>query len=184
MDVNCNITDAKRSSNLGSGQGNISYNLSIVAYGLFNNKKLKLSARDWKMTTNHDTLIQPELTFPAEKLNKFKKISATKQFKRADMLVVLKNKTDMKWDGESFRLNKGNLTLRYDRSVFMRMPYWSINLFEGGRGVPGMSYVTLPEDIETANFLIDLAKKFNAESNPDEAKNIVKTLVVRKKAEN
>lgn len=184
MDVRCNISDAKRTSSLGSGQGNISYNLSITSYGLFNNKKLKLSARDWKMTTNHDTLIQPELTFPAEKLNKFKKTSITKQFKRADMLTLLKNKTDMNWDGEFFRLKKENLMLRFDRGTMFKQPYWTINLFEGAKGVPGMEYITLPETIETANFLINLSKQFNAAASPDAAKNVVKSEIVKKKLEN
>ncbi len=182
LQVTCYLTDAKYDKSLGSGMGNISYSLGVTAYGLFNSKKLKLSQRDYQRTRNHDVLIDPELSFPKAKLEKFKKTSVSKVFKRADMMTYLKSKVGLAFDGDSFRLNlPDKIVLRLDRGVFMKTPYWSVSLFQNGRGVPGLGYVTLPENEETAKWFDGLVKSVKNETDGEVIKSTIKREVSEKK---
>lgn len=179
----CTIHDVKYDKSLGSGIGNISYPLGVSAYGFFNNKKLKITQRDYSSTRNHDVLIDPELSFPKAKLEKFKTTSVSKVFKRADMILYLTKKLGMTWDGDQARIKDvpKPLAIVFSRGTFMKTPYWSLNLYENSRGVPGMSYLTLPETIETAQAIEILVKAVGKTDDPEQIKKIVKDWAVKMK---
>ena len=183
IDFHCSIHDVKYDKSLGSGIGNISYPLGVSAYGFFNNKKLKITQRDYSSTRNHDVLINPELSFPKAKLEKFKTTSVSKVFKRADMILYLTKKLGMTWDGDQARIKDvpKPLAIVFSRGTFMKTPYWSLNLYENSRGVPGMSYVTLPETIETAQAIEKLVKEVGKTTDTEQIKKIVKDWAVKMK---
>lgn len=183
LQLYCSATDARRTSSLGSGAGNISFPLGVTAYGFYNNKKLKITQRDWTTTQNHDVLNSPELSFPKAKLEKFKGTSVSKVFKRADMILYLTKKLGMTWDGEQARVRDvpKPLAIVFNRGTFMKVPYWSLNLYENYRGVPGMTYLTLPETIETAQAIELLVKSVNNVDDPEKVKKIVKDWAAKMK---
>jgi len=183
LQLYCSATDARRTSSLGSGAGNISFPLGVTAYGFYNNKKLKITQRDWTTTQNHDVLNSPELSFPKVKLEKFKGTSVSKVFKRADMILYLTKKLGMTWDGEDARLRDvpKPLAVVFRRGTFMKTPYWSLNLYENSRGVPGMTHLTLPETIETAQAIEALVKAVGKTDNPEQIKQIVKDWAAKMK---
>lgn len=183
IDFHCSIHDVKYDKSLGSGIGNISYPLGVSAYGFFNNKKLKITQRDYSSTRNHDVLINPELSFPKAKLEKFKTTSVSKVFKKADMILYLTKKLGMTWDGQQARIKDvpKPLAIVFSRGTFMKVPYWSLNLYENSRGVPGMTYLTLPETIETAQSIEVLVKAVGKTDDPEQIKKIVKDWATKMK---
>ena len=184
LEFSASVSDATSSSSLGSGVGNVSYPLGVEAYGFYNNKKLKITQRDYNRTTNHDVLDTPELSFPKVKLEKFKGTSVTKVFKKADMVTYLGNKLRMTWDGEQARVRDvpSSIAIVFSRGTFMKIPYWSLNLYENRRGVPGMPYITLPETIETAQSIEVLVKSVNNVDDPEKVKKIVKDWAAKMKS--
>lgn len=85
ISFSCYLTDVKYDRSLGSGAKNISYPLGVIAYGFFNNKKLKITQRDYQRTQNHDVLSDPEMSFPKKRLETFKKTAKAKQFRRGTL---------------------------------------------------------------------------------------------------
>ena len=175
MEVSCDLNAAKRTSSLGSGAANISYSLLISAFGFFNNKKMKITQRDYTRTQNHDILTKPEISFPKAKLEKFKKTSSSKVFKRADMLAYLTRKLSMSWDGEDARLPKlpDNIVVVFRRAVFMKMPYWSLLVFQDARRIPGIKTISMNETEETAQSIERLVKKIKNMTSGEEIKTAV-----------
>lgn len=166
IEFSCSLSEVTKTGSLGSGSGNVSYPLGVVAYGFFNNKRLKLSQTNYTRTQNHDILTHPEIAFPKPKLEKFKTTSSAKVFKKQDMTTYLSNKLGLSWDGQDARIKlPENITLVFTRGTFMKTPYWSINLYQNHKGVAGMSYVTLAETIETAQTIEEMLKK--VKSLPD-----------------
>lgn len=183
LQLYCSTTDARRTSSLGSGAGNISFPLGVTAYGFYNNKKLKITQRDWTNTQNHDVLNSPELSFPKAKLEKFKGTSVSKVFKKADMILYLTKKLGMTWDGEQSRVNgvPKPIAIVFSRGTMFKTPYWSLNLYENGRGVPGMTYLSLMETIETAQAIEILVKAVGKTDDPEQIKKIVKDWAAKMK---
>ena len=175
LELSASVSDATSSSSLGSGVGNVSYPLGVEAYGFYNNKKLKITQRDYNRTTNHDVLDTPDLSFPKAKLEKFKGTSVTKVFKKADMLTYLTNKLRMTWDGEDARIRDlpPTLSIVFRRITMLRTPVWDLYFFENRRGVPGVKSSSFPETIETAQKIEDLVKKVAKTDDVSEIKSIV-----------
>lgn len=162
LNFSCYLIDAKYNKSIGGGYGNISYPLGVSAYGFFNNKKLKITQRDYQRTTDHDVLVNPELAFPSTRLNKFKSTASSKLFRKEDMILTLKNKIDGgEWNRDQFGVRLGDdkprRTLAFNRMTFQRMPYWTISYFVGGKYEPVARPGVLAETEDTAKFLIDLA---------------------------
>jgi len=156
------LIDVKYNKSIGGGTGNISYPLGVSAYGFFNNKKLKITQRDYLRTSDHDVLSNPELAFPTKRLEKFKTTASSKQFRKEDMILTLKNKiADGAWynDAYAVKLTDGRprLTIQFNRHTFNRLPYWDINYFVDGKYQQIERVGVMYETIETANFFIELA---------------------------
>lgn len=183
LDFYCSLSDIKYNRSLGSGAKNISYPLMVSAYGFFNNKKLKITKRDYKSTQDHDVLSNPEMSFPAKRLNTFKSTSGDKQFRRQDMVTYLTSKLSLPWDGESARLKlPENITVRFARGVFMRQPYWSLWVYENSKGIPGMPYVNFPETEGTALVFEKLVKDLRGKSSKADILSTLKSELDRLKS--
>lgn len=177
LDFSCYLHDVNKTTSLGGGMGNISYPLGVVAYGFFNNKKLKITQRDWQRTQNHDVLSNPELVYPKAKLEKFKTTSVTKAFKKADMILYLKNKlTTMKWDGTSvFYIRKrldDQMQFQFSRYTFMGTGYWRSDFYINGKYRGGIH--TLPETVETAKLFVEMENKINSMTKVSDIEQYVK----------
>lgn len=162
IDFRCSLVDVKYDRSLGSGKGNISYPLGVIAYGFFNNKKLKITQRDYVRTQNHDVLSDPELSFPTKRLETFKKTASSKQFRREDMILTLKNKIDGgQWYDNQFSISLSErnprMTLIFQRGTFQRMPYWDVNFYIDRKYERIERVGVLQENEATARFLIELA---------------------------
>lgn len=181
----CDTNDVSKTSSLGSGVGNMSYPLGVSAYGFYNNKKLKITQRDYNRTQNHDVLNLPELSFPKAKLEKFKGTSIAKVFKKSDMVLYLTKKLGMTWDGEQARVKDvpKSLAIVFSRMTMFKTAAWSLNFYENRRGVPGLDYVTLPETIEAAQAIEKLVKQLHADDDVEKVKNIVKSWSSKMKQE-
>ncbi len=157
--VSANLVESQQTNVLGGGQGNISFPLLVHGYGFYNNRKLKISQRDWKSTSDHDVLTKPELVFPEKKLQQFKTKSKDIVFKKKDMITYLTKKLKGSWDGQWVKIPlKDDLKLYLARNVFMRQAGWSPQVFKKWKGVPGGVYVTFPETLETAQYFEGLVK--------------------------
>lgn len=171
IEFSCSLSNVTQTTSLGSGSGNISYPLGVVAYGFFNNKKLKLSQTNYTRTQNHDIFTKPEIAFPKVKLEKFKTTSVSKVFKKQDMTTYLSNKLGLSWDGNEARMKlPDNISLVFTRATFMKTPYWMVNLYQNYRGVAGAAGLTLPETIETAQTIEDIVKKVKGLSDGESIK--------------
>lgn len=159
LDITSYLANASSSTSLGSADKYISFPLTVTAFGFYNNRKLKVSQRDWKSTSDHKILIDPELAFPRNKLEKFKKTSSTKAFKKKDMITYLTKKLKGSWDGQWVKIPlEGDHKLYLQRSVIMRTAGWSPIVFERFKAVPGGVYITFPETLETAQYFENLVK--------------------------
>ncbi len=155
VDIYSYLTDIVGSKELATSD--VSYPLSIYAYGYANKRRIKVFGRDWKQTRNHKE-VKPETIFPKSKITK----KQTRKFSKRDMLLFMK--TELKAEATNndnfFIPLKDGKYLRAYRHVMMRIPAWVISGIyekEGYRWiVQDQSIVTLPETEDTAN----LFKKF------------------------
>ena len=167
--VSANLVDAQATKTLGGGYGNISYPLLVHGFGFYGNRKLKVSQRDWKSTSDHDVLTKPELVFPKNKLEKFKAKAKGIVFKKKDMITYLTKKLKGSWDGQWVKVPlKDDLKIYFERHVMMRQAGWYVILFKGVRSVPGGVYVTFPETQETAEYFNELVRRSMKKRNADD----------------
>ena len=101
------------------------------------------------------------------------------------MVLYLTKKLGMTWDGEQARVKDvpKSLAIVFSRMTMFKMAAWSLNFYENRRGVTGMSYVTLPETIETAQKIEQLVKQIHADDDVEKVKNIVKSWSSKMKQE-
>lgn len=145
---------------LGGGNIDISYPLSVVAYGYADKKKIKVSQRDWKITNDHRVLRDPKATFPKAKITK----KQTRKFAKRDMLLAITKEAKAKEAGDSYfiPLKTADSFVRVYRSVFMRTPAWTVAGISEKQSyqykTTKQMFVTLPEDEQTADFFKSLIK--------------------------
>ena len=169
--VSAYLTNVKAGTKaLGSDMDSISFELMVDAYGLYGNKKVKVSKRDWKHTTRHTVLFKPEESFPKKKLETFKKTVSKKKFTRKDMITALTSTfKGASWDGEFVKIPvKDNIKLYLRRVVIMRMASWSPYLFEGYRSMRGGKIASFPETEETLDKFKDLHKELERGRDKDD----------------
>jgi len=170
FDIHVYLTDIKST---GLGYENFQFPLSITAYGFHNNKKQKLSARDWQFTSgNHAFFSDPGKIYPAAKLKKiFSGATSQRAFKKRDMFTFMKKKLNADVDNEWCRIPiVGDYRLTLFRSVFMKIPVWMVNgIYKKGGRINQSIVISLPETEETAKFLFDLQKQCSKGPVTDEA---------------
>lgn len=169
--VSAHLVDVKSGTkSLGSAMDSISFPLFVDAYGLYGNKKLKVSQRSWKHTNRHTVLFKPEESFPKSKLDKFKKDAAGKKFTKKDMITSLTSYfRKAEWDGEYVKIpvrDKVKLYLR--RSVIMRLAAWTPVLFEGYRSMRGGAYTSFLETEETLEKFKELYSEIKRGKDTDD----------------
>lgn len=117
----------KSTKTLGGENPNISYPLSILAYGYFNNKKVKMAKRDFDFKNDHSLLTNPELVYPSKKLENAKKNAASGKpvkIRRADMILAIKNEVGAKPFSDGYILDLKDGAVYLKRMVFTGTPVW------------------------------------------------------------
>lgn len=184
--LSCHLVDVQHDNSLGGGVGNISYPLGIEAFGFYNNKKMKITQRDYQSTRNHDVLSDPELSFPKAKLEKFKTTSKTKAFKKADMILFLKNKTDGQWYDNTLSLELSprpdRISLQFRRGTIISTASWDINLFHNGKSVR-IPFAYFAENIITAQFFEELIKNVKKYKDIDSIQSYLSLKIQKFKSE-
>ncbi len=152
------------------GGGDISYEINVEAYGLHNNKKQKMSARDWKYTNNHELFSKPEKTFPKAKLKKIAQGKTRKgKFTKRDMETIIKKKLDGISSSGNWYIPIGDgIWMPVTRMVFMREGIWNIrNLIKEvgpdklriGKVGSNFEHLSMPENEDIAKLLQEIQKQ-------------------------
>lgn len=129
FDVLVYLPNIDNNNNTLSGNPDISYTISVTAFGYSNRKKQKMSQRDWKHIQNHSLLNDPKKSFSLAKMKKMNENVGNPKMKRADFLLGLKNEVKISsWNTDSYTFEiKGGAAILISRMVWMRMPVWTIN---------------------------------------------------------
>jgi hypothetical protein len=169
--ISANLTNVKHAGNsLGSSSNNISFGLMVTAYGVYNNKKLKVSQRNWSHTNRHSVLFEPSETFPPKVLEKFKTSAAGRKFTKKDMVLSLKTQLGGSWDGQWVKVPLGgNLSLYFQRNVMFKTAAWTPTVFVGYRSAKFGAYKTFPETEETLLKFKELYKIMKGVDDESEA---------------
>ena len=163
MDVTASTLDVVYSGS-SLGMGDISYPLTITAFGFHNNKKQKLSQQDWSHTNQHKSLYEPSMIFPETKIKKIVsgKTSARK-FSRRDMILFLQKKLDARIDYSDgvhaiIPIND-DLKLYMFRFSFRKFASWSNNgLYSKHRRVSILKTGSFPETEDSAVYIEKMVK--------------------------
>lgn len=151
------------------GQGTMSFPLTVSTSVFHNNRKVKLSTRDWKITSDHANIIDPEELFPEAKL---KKMMAGKEQKRAfsrrDMALAIDKRLGGSMDKDFARIPLGeDYRLVIYRTVFHKQAAWGVNgIYKGPRRIMTAVAVTFPENEELVEILVEIQE--GAEGKQDQ----------------
>jgi hypothetical protein len=168
LEVTGNVSDLMGGAKLGTSD--VSFNCTIVTFGLTFNKKQKMSKRDWQFSSNHSFLNDPEVLYPKAKLKAiFSGKTSTRQFKKRDMEAFLKLKLKAINHGDNYwyipiwntkdmdMKNPDSYFLCFYRMVFMRQGTWGINaVYKGRKSISRTLFLTMPETEKTAEYMHDL----------------------------
>jgi curved DNA-binding protein CbpA len=187
FEVSANLTDIKYSKGLGWAD-NVDFTLFIMAYGLHDSRKVKISRSNYSWSNNHNVLRNPELIFPANKLKKILKTVGSKEFKKKDMEVYLMKKLDARLDGEFARIplmkDDPKFHLLMYRNVFMRIAGWGMNgVYDNFKRIAMGPYFTLPENEESARWLEEVQKAAYRAGSKEAALAAVMKMAKEKEAE-
>lgn len=171
----------------GLSTAGFSYPLTIISYGLFNNKKQKLYSRDFSSSSNHEILENPELIFPKTKLNKIVsgKTSARK-FSKRDMYTALKEKLHVIVGNDYTYLPVGtDYVMPLHRYTLMRTSAWtnydihkkSKSGYAQGPSLEYLTHKTFPEDENTLNIFEKIQKETNGIDDTKKLKEIINKIV-------
>jgi curved DNA-binding protein CbpA len=160
VDIFANLTDVKQTKEMLANSSDISYPVSIYAYGYTNKKKIKVFSHDYKKSNKHGE-IKPETIFPKAKITK----KQTRKFSKRDMLLFMKNETNSIISGDNYFIpTKDGLYVRIYRSVIMRQPIWTASgIYEkNGKWKWDLKHnftKTMEETTETADIIKSWNKK-------------------------
>lgn len=156
--------------------------MTVNAYGFHNNRKQKLSQRDYTLNQSMAGFSKPELIFPKDKLVKI--FSGSKKatiFKKRDMGVGLQKKLDATFYNDyatiplsdnatiNGKKNQDAYFLVIYRTVFLKQAGWMLNgLYKGNKRVAMLGVVSVPETEDTLNSIVkivDGSKKYLKDEN-------------------
>jgi hypothetical protein len=121
-----NVVNSKNSMSLSSNE-NISYPISITAYGYANKKKQKMAQNDYSSTIDHSVVFDPKMSFPLAKL---KKMSATptkpaKMTKASFALAIQKELGGLRWNDDSYKIDLSDGMLLFYRTTMLGKGFWT-----------------------------------------------------------
>ena len=170
IDITVHLTDI--ADQTGLGYQNFQYPLIITAYGFHNNKKQKLSARDYQFSNDHSFFNSPEKIYPTAKMKKiFSGATSKRLFKKRDFQIFMAKKCKASIDSDWCRIPiVGDYKLTLARSVFMKQAHWYVNgIYKKGGRINQLFVISLPETEESAKMLFDLQKQCSKGPATDEA---------------
>lgn len=148
----------------GSGAEHVSFPISIVTTVFHDNRKVKLAAKNWKLTSDHKTLIEPEDLFPTSKLAKMMGgKDKGRKFQKRDMLLSLEKRLGAYvWSGKDIKVTipVGDAWLLLFRSTWRGQAAWMTNALysskNGGKSLSHVTFGTFEESEATIEFLVKL----------------------------
>lgn len=170
LDITVHLTDI--ADQTGLGYKNFQYPLIITAYGFHNNKKQKITQRDYQFSNDHSFFNDPSKIYPAAKLKKiFSGATSKRKFKKRDFQMFMAKKCKASIDSDWCRLPiVDDFKLTLYRMVFMKVAHWGVNgVYKKSGRVMGPYAITLPETEETAKMLYDLQKQCSRGPATEEA---------------
>lgn len=181
--VSAHLTDVVNSNALSFED--LDMKVSIVAIGFFGGKEQKLSKSNWKFTSDHKFMNDPNKVFPTAKLKKiFSGSTSKRKFQKRDMIAFITKKLKGDWDGKDFARipvgistedPKGHFTLTIYRMTHGRgFAYWGVNgLYERFSRVKQAEFASMPEDEQTAKRFEDWVKRVKKLKKADQIMNII-----------
>lgn len=128
FDVSVYLTDVVYKKSSLSNDPDISYTISVTAYGYANRKKQKMSQRDWKQMNNHSVLWDPKKSYTPAKMKKIANASGDVKMKRADFQLAMKNEVKATPWNDMMKIDlKDGQSILVWRIVFMRTPMWQLH---------------------------------------------------------
>jgi len=190
LQVSAPLTDIMRNKELKGGDKN--FRVYVTTIGFTHNKKQKITKCDWSSKDNHKFLIDPELIFPK---NKIEKIITTgnvrKKFSKRDMLLFFELKLNADIDGDRVKipiLNEYKYILF--RTVIFRYPGWNaMGLYQKINGMgykkitTKLPYLTLEETEKDALFIFEMIKECEKQKNLNDIISTIIKYTNNKKAE-
>lgn len=150
------------------------YTMSIVTEFFANNRRQKITSRDFNTQNELTALTDPKIVFPPNKVKKGVE-NKTSKFGRKDMLLALETKLGAVEAGkDDFFIPIGeDRYLSVYRSVMMRKAAWSVRGVWVKKGVSFRrehdvgGFIYLPEDEATLAKLVAVTAKLKTEKSPD-----------------
>lgn len=114
------------------GGGNKGVNLYVTTYGFHNNRKLKVSKRDWSISDSDKIFTDPNVIYPKAKMKRMfsakSTAKASKRFAKRDADLFLRQKLGATSYKENYKIPLGDdYILVIYRVTMMRTPFWMPN---------------------------------------------------------
>lgn len=169
LQVYIDFTTAARTVQMGGGAQGDWFTQQIRTEILYNRKSVKLAQSKYRVESTDKTLLDPELLFPAAKLEKQTAASQGRKLSKRDILLTFQKELNAKLDREWAYIPVGNFTVALFRTTIQRMSAWSVNgVYEKYKRVAQTRSVgSYYEDEATLDFLTDEFRKW--QSNPPES---------------
>lgn len=135
--------------------------MTVGAYGFHDNKKQKVSSRDYRWNVSQKVFSDPSLVFPEAKLKKiFAGSTKNRIFKKRDMELSLKTKLGATITSPYASIPLAPpFSLGMYRSTMMKTGSWGINgIYEGSKRVSVLQYVSIPESEEGLKMIEHMVK--------------------------
>ena len=150
------------------------FKMFIATEFFANNRKQKITARDYNTQNELTALTDPKIVFPPAKVKKGIE-NKTSKFSKKDMLLALKTKLDAIDAGQDdWFIPIGNdRYLSIYRMTMMRIATWGVRgvwVKNGGgykKEVPASSYIYVTEDEAALGKFEQVVAKLKTEKNPD-----------------
>jgi curved DNA-binding protein CbpA len=126
-----NIAKMNSSMSLNGGNTDISYSMTVTAVGYSNNKKTKMTQRDWSFKDDHSILKTPEKIYPKSKVIKMLptgEATEPKKMSKASFILGLEKEVGasrFNVDIYCIPLSDGNV-ITVARQVFMKQGTWQV----------------------------------------------------------
>ena len=171
FDISATLTNIDRDGKgLSAGNevdmSNIKFPLFITTEIFHNNKRHKLTNKNYNFTNDHSFYKDPDKLFPKTKIKKILSGTSRKgsKFSKRDMLSFFKNKVKASVSGTDVRVYLGKDREYYlwlTRGTMMKTPYWSVNgLFKKPGGSSKVKKVIRGFFEETEDMALEMEKTF------------------------
>lgn len=152
FEISIIVTLASVINSKGIASSNIAYPMGVITYAFMDNRKVKITGRDYTHTNKNDVFTKPESIFPKTKLTKKK----STVFKKSDMISALKSNLKAETTGDYFMIPFKDAYLSVFRTTMRRQGMWSVSGVYNKQGIRwvgvdghNLGFYTFPETEET-----------------------------------